>query len=240
MKVMKLITKEWRDAFSSYDNDKIIKLLENTKENPYDSLKEEFHRFLKSYLVQTNHKKGELEKTINICKTILGNSSENMVTEELLQYTKILEYYHGYQFSELLMDYAKTNNDEADKCYICLSELMKFEMITGACNCVYKVHLSCIQKYIKKLKKDKLLAKDLDTSNKSYDEELKCSICGEKYKLNEQRIKSNMINSNYDENIFFPFIDCYPVPLFTNQYHYELEDEISKINYAIVYLQTED
>lgn len=100
------------------------------------------------------------------------------------------------------------NDKETDKykCFVCLAGRPEFLMMSNICKCKTHIHIACFESLFK--------------TNKH------CTICLEKYKINE---------GHHDKSYYYPFDDFYFTPLFNHPI--TKIKETSQIKYALGYAQ---
>jgi hypothetical protein len=144
----------------------------------------------------------------------------------------VVNYVHGFphmicdSVTELYMKHSIESMETTGTekiCAICLSRIFEKTFIKICeCEAGKNVHLFCAQKLIK---------------NNIFD----CKSCLKKYDVCETRYRSSIgINRSVDTRIYFPFSDCYPIPLMSNKYYFEQDMKTfqEKMTYAVYFLQT--
>ena len=157
-------------------------------------------------------------------------------TKSLIHWVELLDYvlskqpklateskinqYNGFPFviannvREIYTKYYDSGADH-DACTICFSSILKNTLIK-ICNCeIGVVHLYCAQQLI-------------------INGHINCVACKCEYQVCEIRKRSI---ERYDSRIYFPFLDCYPLPLMINHYIFHLDGFTDKLTYAIFFLQ---
>lgn len=116
-------------------------------------------------------------------------------------------YHFKYnKLTDLLLNYSI---DTDDMCYFCLKTEPKYCQLRSVCLCKNPIHIGCFQEMYEK--------------NKS------CIICCKQFVINQD-------NCHTRQQIFFPFDDFYPVPLF-EYVPLVKRSGIEQIKYALCYAQ---
>lgn len=150
----------------------------------------------------------------NIMQILIDNYSDYYdLIINLRVHNKELEY-----IKDLLLEFLPIDSDNI--CSICLYTEPK-NLLINCCNCKTGAHANCLIKLNE--------YKPLD----------KCSVCFDKYKINDPviRTKSGIVIRQINEKIFFPYNDLYYEPLLSNNNLYKYKD-MDRLTMAILYLQT--
>jgi hypothetical protein len=173
-------------------------------------------------LVTKRNYKGKVEDNVIKIITLLLNKSRKLITDNCY---KSCRYLHHIEIIELMNNYINDTeiNNCVNNCYICHNSSEQYMIITNVCKCKNYVHYTCLQKLIKYQRNNINILQN-------------CKICNDKYKYNfPPKINTN---NEFDEKIFFPENDIYPVPCMTNRYK-NSTNICEKLQLSMYYLQTE-
>lgn len=214
-----------KNSLLNFDLDQVKKYLDEISANDllnnnnFDIIETNILEILLSSLCITNGKNHDnIEKVIRC----LLEKQPKLISNYAFVLARRYGKYYNINLVDILSEFDETEYDPVNSCSICFSNRRQDEMVKNICQCQKINHLYCIQKYI------------LFTGT------TKCNVCNNKYPLNEKRF-INKIGSFtvLTDEIFFPDINIYPIPLMTDEYIFGLTNKYEMINYAIIYLQLE-
>lgn len=158
------------------------------------------------------NKRDEKQEVIDIVKLLLDKEPQ-LITDKCYSGCK---YYKNDKMLSLLFEYDISENLDNKCCYICHLTRMEETMLYDICICKMPIHHQCFIKLFNKTKH--------------------CNTCKSDFIINEKRYKNTMFGSQFDDRIFSPFDDYYPLPAFPDKY-IKVDTLENKITFAIMYLQ---